>query len=340
MSVAGWFARLDPPPDVFAVVMGTAIVSIAADQHAYWRIGAVLGVLSLVAFVLLGVGLLARVAAQPRRVVRVTRDPDVALRMFTFVAACTVLAVRYSDRGDAIELWWVLGGLGLAGWLVLMPLAVLDVTSRTFEQLRGQAHGAWLLPSVATTGLAIVTAELAVRLRVPLLVWVAMPVWLLGVLIYLAVTALIGWRALAAPFVPREAAPDSWILMGALAISALAGTHILTAAHTLGEPAGMTRGGEMLTLGAWIVASLWIPPLLYAQLWRADHVPGGLRYHGVWWSGMFPIGMYSAASSATAHTLRLPALATISLVFFWIAFAIWTILALGLVHTSLARLTR
>lgn len=336
MTLAEWFARVEPRPDVFAVVMGTAIVSLAADQHGYSRMGAALGVLALAVFGLLGVGLLVSVVAGPRRAIRSARDPDVVLRMFSFVAACAVLAARFGGAG-AVGWLWVLGGVW---WLVLMPLAVRAVLSVALARLRERARGAWLLPSVATTGLAAVTAEWAVRVRAPWLVWVAVSAWLLAVVIYFAVATLIGWRTLAAPFRPQQAAPDSWILMGALAICALAGTHILTAAQALAASPGVTRAAAVLTVGAWIAASLWIPPLLGVQLWRAGHIPGALRYDGVWWSGVFPIGMYAAASSATARTLGMPALATISLVFFWIAFAIWMILAIGLVHTSVAGIER
>ena len=41
----GWFARVDPPADVFAVAMATGIVAVAATYHAYWRIGLGLGAL-------------------------------------------------------------------------------------------------------------------------------------------------------------------------------------------------------------------------------------------------------------------------------------------------------
>ena len=121
-------ARVDPPPDVFAVVMATGVVSLAAADHHYRWISDVLGALAAGTFTVLGVGFLARALTQPRRVTRLTRDPDVALRMFTFVAACTVLAARWSTEQPPLE--WGLAGLGLAGWLVLTPLAVADVYVR------------------------------------------------------------------------------------------------------------------------------------------------------------------------------------------------------------------
>jgi tellurite resistance protein TehA-like permease len=44
---------------------------------------------------------------------------------------------------------------------------------------------------------------------------------------------------------------------------------------------------------------------------------------------VFPLGMYSAATYAMAVETGWRALPTISLVFFWIAFAAWVIVALA-----------
>lgn len=49
---------------------------------------------------------------------------------------------------------------------------------------------------------------------------------------------------------------------------------------------------------------------------------------------VFPLGMYSAATSATAAETGRPALRTVSLVFFWIAFAAWLLVVIA----GLARL--
>lgn len=337
-AFASWqvsrFTALEPPPDVFAVVMATGIVSVAGYAHGYWRLGIALSILAMVAFAGLGVGFLLWGATRRARVVMLTRDPDVALRMFTFVAACAVLDVRWGAQRAA---GWLLSGLAFAVWLVLMPLAVVALGSRPSADLRQHARGAWLLPSVATAGLATAVTNLAIDLRLPSLVLVAALVWVLAMVLYLLVTLLIGWRALAAPLVPDEVTPDSWILMGALAITSLAGNHILAAVRTLNSPSGLLAWTRPVTLAAWLLASLWIPVLLYAEVWRADQVPGSLRYQGAWWSAVFPLGMYSAASAATATELHIRSLRTVSLMFFWIAFTVWTCVAIGLLHSAVGR---
>jgi len=328
-----WFATVDPSPDLFAVVMATGIVSIAAYYHQYWRLGLALSILAVVAFAALGLSFLAWMATRPARVAVLVRDPDVALQMFTFVAACAVLGARWDDHPAVV---WLLGGLALAAWLVLAPLAAVDVGSRSGTDLREHAHGAWLLPSVATAGLAATAANLALHAHAGSLVMIGAVAWILGMVLYLAVSWLIGWRALATPFVPEEVRPDSWILMGALAITALAGDHILAAARTLGAPLGLADWTRPVTFGTWVLASLWIPVLLYAEIWRTNQVAGSLRYQGAWWATVFPLGMYSTASAATAVELHMRSLWTISLVFFWVAFTVWILVATGLLHSALA----
>lgn len=330
---ARWLTETDLPPDVFAVVMATGIVSVAAQQHHYPRISAPLAGLAAAAFVVLGVGLVLRVLARPHSAAGEITDPDVALCLFTSVAACAVLGVRFNRDGAAV---WLLGILALLGWLVLAPLAVRDVRSRPRTQLRDHAHGAWLLPAVATAGLAVTASDLAVHADAPALLVVAAAAWLLALMIYLAVTWLIAWRALAAPFAPDAVTPDSWILMGALAISALAGAHLVAAARAL-RISGYLQWVEPLTFGIWVVAGLWIPALLYAELWSVDHRLGSTHYTRVWWSAVFPVGMYAAASSALADQLQLHPLRTISLVFFWVGFAEWLLVAVGLAHAFARR---
>lgn len=325
----GQLSRVDLPPDIFAVVMATGIVSVAADDRHYQRIGDALAALAALAFVLLTAGLVLRVIARPRSAIGEIGDPDVALRMFTAVAACSVLGVRFNHHPVLV---WLLGAASLAAWLLLVPLACRDVASRPRAELRDHAHGAWLLASVGTAGLGITAADLAVYERSRELLVVAVAFWLLGLAAYLAVTWLVAWRAAAGPFVPDQVTPDSWILMGALAIATVTGDHVLLASRTIGTSGlGWVRPA---TFVLWALASLWIPVLLYAEMWRVDSRAGSLHFAGVWWSAVFPLGMYAAATAETASVQHRPPLVTISLVLFWVAFTVWLLVAVGLAHRA------
>lgn len=193
--------QVDLPPDAFSIVMATGIVAVAADDHAYPWLSIPLGWIGVGVFVVLAGGLLVKVAIAPRTAVGELGDPDVALRLFTSVAACAVLGVRFLDVAWAV---WLFGIAALAAWLLLVPIAARDVRSRPRDDLRDHAHGAWLLASVATAGLATTAADLATITGSRGLLIVGAIVWLLGLLFYIAVAWLIGYRAAAAPIVPAR----------------------------------------------------------------------------------------------------------------------------------------
>jgi tellurite resistance protein TehA-like permease len=82
---------------------------------------------------------------------------------------------------------------------------------------------------------------------------------------------------------------------------------------------------------------LWIPVLVYFGIRRINSGAGALQFRGVWWAMVFPLGMYSAATFAMARETGAAAFVTVSLVFFWVAFAVWLIVAVGLVISARIR---
>jgi tellurite resistance protein TehA-like permease len=105
--------------------------------------------------------------------------------------------------------------------------------------------------------------------------------------------------------------------MGGAAIATLAGDHIYEAGLQIVRP---------VTIVTWMVATVWLPPLIYATLQRfrrrRELAPG------LWWAAVFPLGMYSSATYASAVETGWRWLTAVSLVFFWIAFAAWVLTAL------------
>ncbi len=293
-------------PDAFAAVMATGIVSIAAADHGYHVISDILVVLAAA-----GLAVLVVVAVFAwRRAPLDFSNPDVPIRLFTFVAACAVLGARLAGHRPLL---WVLGATALAAWLLLSPLVAHRMWCHRWTGLRDRAHGAWELASVATSGLAIVSADLG-------LLPVAVGFWVLAICVYGLMSSLILWRAVHDPSAPEGFEPDNWILMGGVAIATLAGDHI----HRAGVDAVRD-----VTIATWIVATLWIPPLIYVGLRRINGQPGALTFAGVWWAAVFPLGMYSSATYAMSIETGWRSLATISLVFFWIAFTTWAIVTVA-----------
>jgi tellurite resistance protein TehA-like permease len=275
-------------PDAFAAVMATGIVSIAAADHGFHGISVGLAVIAVAVFAVLVIVATARLRPD-------FADLDVPFQLLTFVAACAVVGTRLS--------WWPLGVVGLLGWLVLMPMALRAMWRCRWTGLRDRARGGWELASVATSGLAIVTADLG-------LVGVAIGLLVVAICLYCVMTGLVLWRVAHEPSAPALFQPDMWILMGGAAIATLAGDHI----HRAG-----CEDIRPVTMVTWIVASLWIPVLAAASVRLRD---------GNWWAAVFPLGMYSSATFATAVETGWQPLMTISVVFLWIALAAWLLTCL------------
>jgi Voltage-dependent anion channel len=177
-------ATVEPSPDVFAAVMATGIVSIAASQHHYGRIAEILGVLASLGLVVL----VALVLLTRRFSVWDLRDPDVTLRLFTFVAACAVLDSRPASQAIVVP---ILGAAALSSWLSLIVLSARNMLARTWTAMRDAARGAWELASVGTSGLAIVATKVARSTAEPWWLSVAVPVWAVALCIYALMTWLI-----------------------------------------------------------------------------------------------------------------------------------------------------
>jgi tellurite resistance protein TehA-like permease len=310
-------ADLEPSPDVFAAVMATGILSVAAANHHYREISETMGILATLGLVVL----LGLVVGTRRFAAWRFKDPDVTLRLFTFVAACAVLDSRLATQPILV---WLLAVAALASWLVLIVVSARNMWARGWSALRDEAHGAWELASVGTSGLAIVATKVAVHTPAHGVLYAAVPIWVAALGIYCLMTFLILWRTVAERQDRDGFEPDTWILMGGLAIATLAGDTL----HAVAPPwlAGPVRA---VTVVIWVAATLWIPPLIYFGLRRISRRPTILRFAGVWWALVFPLGMYSAASYAMAAETHRDALLTVSLVFFWDALAAWLIVVVA-----------
>ena len=299
-------------PDAFAFVMATGIVSIAAADHGFPYLSDGLAVVAVAALlILIVIAVISWVGRPPD-----LSDLDVTIGLFTFVAACAVLDSRLTSISEVL---WALGVSAAVAWLTLIALTARNFVSLSWNELQGRARGAWELCSVGTSGLAIVTVALARERGWHAVMLIAVALWVVAIALYVLMTTLILARALAARLDPGGFEPDAWILMGGLAIVTLAGGHI----HRAG-----IDGVREVTIATWCLASMWILPLLYFGV-RHIQRPDARRFAGVWWAMVFPLGMYSSVSHAMAIETGWPVLPMVSLIFFWVAFASWAVVAIA-----------
>lgn len=357
-------------PGAFGFVMATGIVSVAALLEGFHALSVALGAVATAAYGVLVVRTGLRLAGQGAEVRRELASPPLTFDFLTFPAASAVVGVRLAMRGwERAAL--TLGAVALVSWALLAPVALVavrarDPAGRAISGPAGRgARGSWLLIVVATQSLPVLATALpATRSAGPALL-VGVGLWLTGLGLYVAVLARIVRRVATGGLAPVDFTADFWIVLGALAISTLAGVHLAVAGRaspTLRPLEPWLAGGAT---AAWTLATAWIGPLVALQARRARHrpatqgrrafrapaaqarrarrapgaqarrvprAPGSGRFEVGWWSAVFPLGMYSAASHDLGVLLARPQLVLVGRDAFWVALAAWLAVAAAALH--------
>lgn len=333
----------DLHPAAFAMVMATGIVSIAAKLRGYPTIAIALLWLNVLLYARLWLLTLIRFIRYRDRFIADALDHSRTVGFFTLVAGTCVLGnqfviVRSAPR-VAIALW----GLGIVLWLVInySVLTILTVKTKKPSLIRG-LNGGWLVSVVATQAVALLGAYLSPYFAAEQqeqVLFFSLVMWLGGAMLYGWIIALIFYRYTFLPLDPRQLAPPYWINMGAMAISTLAGTALII--HTA-ESQLLTQLFPFLlgaTLLFWATATWWIPLLVVLGVWRhvLRRVP--LNYDVVYWSAVFPLGMYTVATHRLVEVTEQPWLDIIPRYFLYVALAAWAIVFAGFLHNQVRLFT-
>ncbi len=217
-------------------------------------------------------------------------------------------------------------GIALLVAALLLWLALIAGVLGHFE---APATGASLMVTVSTESIAVLSAMIATAERAPWLVTASLATLLLGLALYgLAITRF-DFSQL------THACGDQWVTGGALAISALAAARIALAARNLHTLAAIVGPLKTAAFVLWILALLWLVPLLYSE--AAHPRP---RYHLERWSTVFPLGMYAVCSFALGPLLHTQVPATFAKAGVWIAVAVWAAVCAGVLRRGVSFLGR
>ncbi|MBS1879568.1 MAG: hypothetical protein JST31_08650 [Actinobacteria bacterium] len=305
--------------------MATGIVSLAARGAGIPSLSAVLLWLSAILYLALVVYHSLRFMRRPRAVLEELRTSAI-FDYLTFVAAGALLGGGLVASGAGSAAAWVLLAVSTLAWLAIAVAIVFElVVVRTLHP-RSQAQGGWLLAVVAPQSLGVLCLALARGRRADVLVAAALTLWLLGTAIYppIALERLARLRSSRRPSARMRA--DDWILMGALAISALTGSLLLD------QLAG-SRPAVLVLVTAQLALSWALVPLLsWGEVRHATTRLAARAASGSRWTTVFPLGMLSVATRAFAGPAGLPALRDLGDACFAVAFLAWLLAVAFALH--------
>lgn len=317
-------------PGAFALVMATGIISnglFLGDKHGWSDL---LFAVILIAYPLLVVLTLLRLALFPRDLWADLINPARVFGFFTIIAGTGVFAVALNLRGwstAALSLWV----FAFAIWLALIYLGFAVMIFRNPTDGADIAHGGWLNAIVGTESLVIlgtIIAPAAGAFGSAILVATHM-LWGIGLALYGIFIALFAQRIFFHDVAPDDITPLLWVVMGAAAIATNAGSTLILAKEDMAFLQAMRPLVDGVTLVMWAWATWWIPLLVLFGIWKHGVRRVKLRYTPMLWSLVFPLGMYGLASLRLSLAAELPPLKTVSIAMTWVALAAWAATAIA-----------
>jgi len=318
-------------PGYFALVMATGVVSIACHFMGLRPIALALIAVNWIAWPVLWALTILRAVRFRAELVRDLSDHQRAPGFFTIVAGTCVLGTQnvvvIGARDVGTALWW----LGLILWFAIMYSFFTAVTVRARKPtLKRGINGAWLIAAVSTQSVVVLRGVIDVGAPPSELIqFQVIAMFLIGCMLRLTFV----------PMSHEDFSPPYWINMGAVAITALAGSILLLRGETwplLGPLIPFLRG---FTFFFWAVASWWIPFLFALMTWRYVWMRDRFTYEPAVWGMVFPLGMYTTSTYQFDHAMGYGFLDPIPKVLVYVALTAWVLGMTGLLR-RLARALR
>ncbi|MEJ2376923.1 MAG: tellurite resistance/C4-dicarboxylate transporter family protein [Pseudolabrys sp.] len=331
-------------PAYFAMVMATGIVSIAASKLGIVGVDIALFAINIAAYGVLVVLTVLRLVWYPRALLADLVDHRDGPGFFTFIAGSCVLGSQFvliaGNFDIALALWIV----AVILWVVLIYgiFAVLSVKGHK-PTLADGINGGWLLAVVSTQSIAVLGALIAAHWPQPYrleLNFLALSMWLWGGMLYIWMIALIFYRYTFFEFSPGDLSPPYWINMGAMAISALAGSLLIVNTPDAPYLRSLLPFLKGFTVFYWATGTWWIPMLVVLGVWRYIIKRFPFTYDPQYWGAVFPLGMYTVATAQMAAAMGLDFLQIIPSYVVYFAIFAWAVTFAGLLSAIARELVR
>jgi len=317
-------------PGYFALVMATGIVSNAAHYLGHGGLSDALMAVNLGAFPLLALLLALRIARFRSEVWADLMNPRLVFSFFTIVAAANVFGLQLVHRGfhDAAVALWL---FALVAWIVLGYMSFSVLTFVNAGSGADVVHGGWLIAIVGTESLVLLGAQLAPHFG-PLasLAFVTIyALWGVGIVFYGIFITLFSYRLFFLRVEPADVTPLFWVVMGAAAIATNAGSTLILTDPGMPFLLALRPFLDGTTLILWAWATWWIPLLVIFGVWKHLVRKEPIAYHAMFWSLVFPLGMYTLATYRLSLAADFPPLQWLPRGMLWIALAAWALTMAG-----------
>jgi hypothetical protein len=287
--------------------MAAAIISVALHLVGHETLSLIALAVAATWWVLLAVAFVAMLVRDRRAWVAVAGTPP----GLTAVAATAVLGTRLVVLG-----WLDTAAAMLALAVVWWPGLTVSVVRRL---TRGMPGGVFLI-AVPAEAIAMLAERLSVAHGSGWLGSAALGCFCLGLALYAVALMYFDFRQV------LTGMGDQWVAGGALAISALACTSLVSSSQWSGSAHETLHTLAVVLLA---VTFAWYVILAGAEFYRPR--PG---YDIRRWPTVFPLGMIAAASLSSSVPLGIAWLEPLGRVLLWIALAIWLITFAALLRRS------
>lgn len=318
-------------PRYFSLTMATGIVAIALRLNQQTGLSIVFDGLTLLSWLLLFVLYVWRLVRYPRAVLEDLQDPVTTFSFFTFVAATNVCGLILLNSGlpTLAAAAWI---TAFFYWAALMYFSFAALSFSHPAPTPSIVDGGWLILIVGTQSLVLLGVELAPHLGAfaEAMLVEATLLWCLGMVFYGIFVTLFCYRIFFTRSGTDDFSPLFWVVMGAAAISANAGSSLYLAAPSLVLLEQLKAVILLADLLWWTWASWWIPMLVIFGIWKHGYHSEPLRYTPALWNMVFPMGMYAVATNKLAHAADLSPLLYLSRAMLWIAVMSWVVVTVFL----------
>src|SRR5437764_1360154 len=181
-------------PNYFALVMATGIISTACEQLHYDWLGKFLFYLNNVLFILLMLVFTGRVILYFSDFKNDLANHSKGAGFLTLVAGASILGSEYAQGTQSFSIPAILLIFALFVYVLIiysfLTLTILKQSKPPFEM---GMNGSWLLLTVSTQSIVILTSLLAPQFHAPvsLTLFISLAAWLFGILLYIAFFTII-----------------------------------------------------------------------------------------------------------------------------------------------------